>query len=147
MHIDQKESDLNRCHGYLSFSFVDRNFFLLLERPRIVLLHSSFTMLANIPPGFSNESPSTPSSYVSLLDTSGLMEEFLDDERILIFVDTSIISLPSSQGSTVYWSDTFDAIRQWSSRKLKFTRQFVQERIGQSMKTHDFELEKSIAVR
>ena len=97
----------------------------------------------------SNESPSTPSSYVSLLDTSqspGLIKSFFHDEKIGLLVDTSIISLPE-QGSTVYWSDTFDAIRQWSSRTFKFTRQLVQERIGQSMKTHDFELEKSIAVR
>lgn len=104
--------------------------------------------IANIQP---NESPSTPSSYVSLLDTSqlsGLIEEFVEKKKrdFLSLVDTSIISLPKDN-STVYWSDTFDAIRQWSSRTFKFTRQMVQERIGQSMKTHDFELEKSIAVR
>ena len=66
--------------------------------------------------------------------------------EICLCLDTSIISVPPDR-STAYWSDTLDAFRQWSTRTFKFTRQVFQERIGQTIKTHDIELEKNIAVR
>lgn len=60
-------------------------------------------------------------------------------------VDTSILSRP--ERSTLRWSQTLDAVRQWSTRTFKFTRQLFQESLGQGLQTHDIELEQSIEVR
>ena len=86
-----RSSDINRCHRYIWKNFICRlNFFLFrcsIDRSRsnilfqtmlspIVNVRSSSNIYSNVE---SNESPSTPSSYVSLLDasqSSGSMEFF-----------------------------------------------------------------------
>ncbi|CAF1220906.1 unnamed protein product [Adineta steineri] len=98
----------------------------------IVNMSSSSTFFPNTQSSIvPNESPSTPSSYISLLDTSQSP-------------DAPVLSLP--QRSTLGWIHTFDTIRQWSTRTIKFTRQVLQERTGQCIRTQDTELEKNIEV-
>jgi len=75
------------------------------------------------------EEPTTPSSYVSLIDTNQSPE-------------SPQLSLP--QHITFNWSKTFDTFRQWSTRTFKFTRQIIQERFGQTVRTQDKELEQNI---
>lgn len=41
---------------------------------------------------------------------------------------------------------TFDELCQWTNRTVKLTRQYLQERLGQSPRTHDFQLEEKIQV-
>jgi hypothetical protein len=96
----------------------------------IASVPSSSTFFPNIKSTIlPNESPSTPNSYVSLLDTSQSP-------------DAPILSLP--ERSSLNWTRTFDTLRQWSTRTFKFTRQIFQERIGQCIKTQDLELEQNI---
>ncbi len=58
--------------------------------------------------------------------------------------DGPALSFP--QRATLNWSRTFDTLRQWSSRTLKYTRQVFQERIGHVTRTQDLELEQNIQV-
>lgn len=85
------------------------------------------SQVANILP---TESPSTPTSYVSLLDSSQSSSE------------TPALSV--DQCSTYKWIRTFGTVRQWSTRTFKFTRQLFQEQMGHCTKTQDFELEQNI---
>ncbi|CAF4289212.1 unnamed protein product, partial [Rotaria sp. Silwood2] len=53
-----------------------------------------------------------------------------------------VLSIP--QNKTRNSTNTFDTLRQWSTRTLKYTRQLFQQRIGQAVKTQDIELEKNM---
>ncbi|CAF4445332.1 unnamed protein product [Rotaria sp. Silwood2] len=76
-----------------------------------------------------NDSTSSPTSYVSLLDSCETP-------------DGPVLSLP--QRATLNLSRTLNTLRQWSSRTLKYTRQLFQERIGHVLPTQDIELEQNI---
>lgn len=93
-------------------------------------------------------SSSAQSGYVSLLDSSETPGEiffFNSLELIDIFHEDGSVS-SSAQRSTTNWSRTFDTLRQWSSRTLKYTRQLFQERFGHFIRTQDVELEQNIQV-
>ncbi|CAF1126326.1 unnamed protein product [Adineta ricciae] len=93
---------------------------------------SSTSFFPNVPSSIMpNESPSTPTSYVSLLDTSQSP-------------DAPVLSVP--QRTTPNWTRTIDTLCQWGTRTFKFTRQVLHERMGQGIRTQDVELEQKIEV-
>ncbi|UJR10862.1 hypothetical protein I4U23_015050 [Adineta vaga] len=86
--------------------------------------------MANVPSSIiPSDSPSTPNSNISLLDTSQSPD-----------APTHLVP----QQTTHNWTNTFDTLRQWSTRTFKFTRQVFHERIGQCTRTQDSELEQKI---
>ena len=106
--------------------------------------------LANVPSKLlATESPSTPTSYVSLLDSSQSSGTSIGFSLYLNkneFDWLDALAPSAAHCSTYKWIQSFDTVRQWSTRTLKFTRQLFQEQLGQCNKTQDLELEKNIEV-
>ncbi|CAF1108866.1 unnamed protein product [Adineta steineri] len=90
---------------------------------------SPSALYTNLNKKTTNDVTSSPSSYVSLLDSYDTP-------------DGSVLSIP--QRATLNWSKTLDTLRQWSTRTLKYTRQLFQERMGHVIPTQDIELEQNI---
>ena len=112
---------------------------------------SSTSFFPNVPSSIMpNESPSTPTSYVSLLDTSQSPgRETLSFPKFTYSsyihkLDAPVLSVP--QRTSLNWTRTIDTLCQWGTRTFKFTRQVLHERMGQGTRTQDVELEQKIEV-